>query len=74
MNNSCTASSGETEVPPYMCVIRCMMDDAGSYYCGLQLDFPKSDHVSNSNTIAHVIAFGKTELQELCKPQYAYYL
>ena len=26
----------------------------------LRLGFPKSDHVSNSNTIAHVIAFGKT--------------
>ena len=36
----------------------------------LQLGFPKSDHVSNGITIAHVIAFGKTELQELCKPQY----
>ena len=35
----------------------------------LQLE---SDHVSNGITIAHVIAFGKTELQELCKPpQYA---
>ena len=29
----------------------------------LATGFPKSDHVSNSNTIAHVIAFGK----ELCK-------
>ena len=35
----------------------------------LQLGFPKSDHVSNGITIAHVIAFGKIELQELCKPQ-----
>ena len=31
----------------------------------LQLGFPKSDHVSNGITIAHVIAFGKIELQEL---------
>ena len=35
----------------------------------LQLGFPKSDHVSNGITIAHVIAFGKTELQELYKLQ-----
>ena len=37
----------------------------------LATGFLKSNHMSNGIAIAHVIAFGKTELQELCKPQYS---
>ena len=51
------------------CGLSCWVNRVLRYAEFLQLGFPKSDHVSNTNTIAHVISFGKTELQELCKPQ-----